>query len=452
MSEQNIHNNIHSEANANNFWLTQPPPSFSQPLPPFTQPLPPFTQPPPIQPMYNLDYQMPFNHPHLSPCNQPAQNYYMPHGGNINNQYYQDQYVPPNQNISNLFSSLPDNIDEEYILQYICPIPKALKDETSIWIEKWLASKEKNTTIKNIKSTDIVEINQISNYVKECKQLLENMCNKKIFMEQNVSTMSESEWKKACSDLILNKKYIDTILKKLDFDTDTMSELKFRLAKRKKKRNRLKRFKSNLKIIKAQQKDEIREINRKIDAWQNTLNENILQEKRVNKTKIEANIVLKGVRGKIEDAKNQLSLLDNLEKLRKCRLQNCVNKRKNPLLENSINKLKVLWHQKLTDYNKEEEELKNMLTEAEAKKHEKREIEIQEKFAEWDHILFGQNFSSHEMVFDNYTFLEIRRGWDKYIVDENKISASSSIPLGWILPVVPCNTDWAKYSNNANIL
>lgn len=45
-----------------------------------------------------------------------------------------------------------------------------------------------------------------------------------------------------------------------------------------------------------------------------------------------------------------------------------------------------------------------------------------------------------------------RRGWDKYVVDENEISASSSIPLGWILPLVPCNTDWAKYSNNANTL
>lgn len=60
-----------------------------------------------------------------------------------------------------------------------------------------------------------------------------------------------------------------------------MSELKFRLAKRRKKRERLRRFKSNLKIIKSQQKDEIREINRKIDAWQNTLKENILKEKRV---------------------------------------------------------------------------------------------------------------------------------------------------------------------------
>jgi len=150
MSEQNIHNNIYSEGNANNFWLTQPPP--------------PFTQPPPIQPICNLDYQMRFNHPHLSPCNQPAQNYYMPYGGNISNQYYQNQYVPSNQNISNSFSSLPDNIDEEYILKYICPIPKALKDETSIWIKNWLANKEKDITIKDEKSTDIVEVNSKNNY------------------------------------------------------------------------------------------------------------------------------------------------------------------------------------------------------------------------------------------------------------------------------------------------
>jgi len=61
-----------------------------------------------------------------------------------------------------------------------------------------------------------------------------------------------------------------------------MSELKFKLSKRKKKRSRLKRLKLNLKIIKSQQKDEIREINRKINDWQNTLKENILKEKQVN--------------------------------------------------------------------------------------------------------------------------------------------------------------------------
>lgn len=60
-----------------------------------------------------------------------------------------------------------------------------------------------------------------------------------------------------------------------------MSELKFKLIKRKNKRNRLKRLKSDLKLIKLQKKDEIKEKHRKIENWQNTLKENIIKEKRV---------------------------------------------------------------------------------------------------------------------------------------------------------------------------
>ena len=100
MSKQNIHN-IYSEVNTNNFWLTLPPPTY--------------TLPQPVQPMYNLDYNMPFIRPHVSLCNTPTQNYCMPYGGNISNQCYQDQHVPSNQNINNSFSSLPDNIDCKYL-------------------------------------------------------------------------------------------------------------------------------------------------------------------------------------------------------------------------------------------------------------------------------------------------------------------------------------------------
>lgn len=71
-------------------------------------------------------------------------------------------------------------------------------------------------------------------------------------------------------------------MESLNLDDNIMSELKLKLSKRKKKRNRLKRLKLNLKIIKSQQKDEIREINRKINSWQSTLKENILKEQRVN--------------------------------------------------------------------------------------------------------------------------------------------------------------------------
>jgi len=79
----------------------------------------------------------------------------------------------------------------------------------------------------------------------------------------------------------LLQKQIDTMITTLHFDAESLSELKFRLAKRKKKRDRLKRLKANLKLIKSQKKDEILEINRKIDAWQNALKENILKEERV---------------------------------------------------------------------------------------------------------------------------------------------------------------------------
>lgn len=150
MSEKNIHNNTYSETNANNFWLTRPPP--------------PFITHPPIQPMFNLDYKMPLIRPHIIPCNKPSQNYYMHCDGNISNQHYEDQYVPSNQNVYNSFSSLPNDVDEEYILQYVCPISKPLKDETSIWIEKWLASKEKDITIKNVKSTNVIEVNFKNSY------------------------------------------------------------------------------------------------------------------------------------------------------------------------------------------------------------------------------------------------------------------------------------------------
>lgn len=74
-----------------------------------------------------------------------------------------------------------------------------------------------------------------------------------------------------------------------------------------------------------------------------------------------------------------------------------------------LDKLKELWQQKLTEYNKEEEELKNMLSKAKAEKHEKREIKIQEKLSDWDRVLFGPDFRSHEILFDNlYTFFDIR--------------------------------------------
>lgn len=139
MAEQNINNN---EINTNNFWLTHPPPLFmsSQSM----------------IPIYNSPYRLPYNHSHVSSYNKPAQinSMALPYTS-ISNQNYQDQYIPRGFNINNSFPPLPDNINKEYILKYLCPLQKAPKDKTNIWIENWLSSKERKIVIQNVNSTNV---------------------------------------------------------------------------------------------------------------------------------------------------------------------------------------------------------------------------------------------------------------------------------------------------------
>jgi len=114
-------------------------------------------------------YRMPFIRPHMPFYNQPVQRSPIPLQYNYNiNQYYQDQYVSYNQDmISTSFPVLPNNIDKEYILNYLCPVQKGPKDNTNIWIENWLISKEKDIALQNVKSTNVevhLEINKYCIY------------------------------------------------------------------------------------------------------------------------------------------------------------------------------------------------------------------------------------------------------------------------------------------------
>lgn len=153
MSEQNYHSNRFSEVNANNFWLTQPPPFYTP-----TQNM---------TPMYNLNYRPSFIDSRASLCNKldqrPAPPPYNCNNSNLN---YQSQYLPYYQSTSNSFPPLPENIDEEYIFKYLCPLKKPLKDETTIWIENWLANKDKGIKIQKVKQTSIkvISLNKLIEY------------------------------------------------------------------------------------------------------------------------------------------------------------------------------------------------------------------------------------------------------------------------------------------------
>lgn len=183
--------------------------------------LPVFTPSQSMIPVYNLDYRVPFFRPHnVSLHNEPALENRIALPCNIGHLKHQDHYVSSNQNKST-FPPLLDNIDEEYILKYLCPPKTALKDGTfNIWFENWIASKGYKIPTPNSKSTNVevhsknnniftiktlillfFKIHKISSKLKRCKILLESIKNIKQLMEKNILTMNETEWKKACSDL-----------------------------------------------------------------------------------------------------------------------------------------------------------------------------------------------------------------------------------------------------------
>lgn len=139
MAKQNNHNTP-PDANANHFWLTCPPPQLFMPSQPLT-------------PTYNR--MPPSIHPRVPLYNQPAKESTVPlsYSCNISNQSYKNQFVSNNQNIiSTSFPVLPDNIDKEYILKYLCPVHKCPKDKTTVWIENWLIGKGKDIALENVKS------------------------------------------------------------------------------------------------------------------------------------------------------------------------------------------------------------------------------------------------------------------------------------------------------------
>lgn len=141
MAKQNMNiNSTYSEINPNNFWLTHPPPSL------MTSQL--------ATPIYNFDYRTPFIHPNFSYNTPTSVNSMLSYNYNNSDIDFQNRFIPFNQNSSNSFPPLPDNIDEEYILKYLCPLPKPPKDETNVCIDNWLASKSNEITL-GVKSTNV---------------------------------------------------------------------------------------------------------------------------------------------------------------------------------------------------------------------------------------------------------------------------------------------------------
>ncbi|KAL1117821.1 hypothetical protein AAG570_004136 [Ranatra chinensis] len=189
---------------------------------------------------------------------------------------------------------------------------------------------------------------------------------------------------------------------------------------------------------------------RRIDMWLDKMKEEVERTRREESIKREADLVLSEVTRKKSEAKRTMNLLNTLGKLRNARVQTMENRgeRVSQLETASFNqvieKLKKYWVDQLNGYNLEEHGLRVMLNDAEVVRSDV-ELSLKKQILqEWDEALFGKRDGATDPEPQNLEQLvAIRYCWDNYLCEDNAI-LSSSIPLGWVVPTGPSNSDWAS--------
>ncbi|KAG7205072.1 hypothetical protein KM043_005450 [Ampulex compressa] len=181
------------------------------------------------------------------------------------------------------------------------------------------------------------------------------------------------------------------------------------------------------------------------DSWIRKEQAVIDREKQEENLRRDADMILSDVRGKRNDAKKYLSLLQELQNLRNIKI-NIARARGEHLscaadeaFNNIIAKLMEQWSTLDREYSIEEQGLKLMLKTDNEKKFEKQKKNL---FDDWENILFGRKILiSDQSPRDLHNIVIVRSAWDKYINCDND---ASTIPIGWIVPDKPSSAAWQK--------
>lgn len=246
-------------------------------------------------------------------------------------------------------------------------------------------------------------------------------------------TLSDEEWQSAVQNINTNKKVIkDTIIKISKNGLDINRKL---VIKRRAKRLRLKRLREERKKEREERIRQNKENSRRIDENLQKIKDNIEKAKQEEEAKFQADIVLKEVLRKKHDAKKSIAKLEALVKLRKAKENTAkgqgqsVSEVETNAFHDNIDRLKSLWMHKLSDYEKEEIELRKTLE----KQNVDTETDLQaSNIVKWRKALFGgQSNPQFDFKGDLERFISVRAEWDQYIDDGPE---STPIPIGWVYP------------------
>ncbi|XP_012281757.1 programmed cell death protein 7 [Orussus abietinus] len=307
--------------------------------------------------------------------------------------------------------------------------------------------------VEEIASTDKIsykdkKVSQLK--ISEAKTALittHRLCNKlkSIHSKLKDGELSGTEWKEKLKECKEIKGTISELLEKLK-DPEFNGNLVKALKMRKKKRLREKRKRAKNKVEKAFITERRVRLHTEADMWIKNKQDIIEREKQEDNMRKDADIILADVRGKRNDAKRFLGLLQELQNLRKVKA-NIARARGEHLssaadetFSNIIVRLIEQWTALDRDYSLEEQGLKLMVK---ADNELKIEKQTRSTFKEWEHAIFGKKYPSFDFSQkDLNAFITLRKAWDTYVRYDGE---GSPIPVGWIMPDVPSSAAWQKY-------
>lgn len=206
------------------------------------------------------------------------------------------------------------------------------------------------------------------------------------------------------------------------------------VEKRLKKRNRIKKRKTELDALKkcAVKNRELK--HQQIDQWLNKNAEKIREHRCQVENKQRAEEVLTEVKSLKNDAAKYVQTFDSLQELYRIRNKDkAIGDRE---FNREIEKLKKKWFDASMKYESEEKRLRTFLN-------------CSNNLQEWQETIFGDIKNDDIFLLKRNEnglgkLIEIRSQWDSFIVsDENPYG--SSIPLGWAIPNANPTNHWIAY-------
>ncbi|XP_018565312.1 programmed cell death protein 7-like [Anoplophora glabripennis] len=331
-----------------------------------------------------------------------------------------------------------------------------------LWIDSWL---QQNCVYRPIPKVKInkgnnLSINDAQKSLKECLGLLDKLAETQQNLQDNVASMSTTEWKQKTVEIGVIKDQFTRLMSKFE-NNEAIFALKRAVDKRKKKRLREKKKKGFWKQKLSEKYENRSKLHKSIDEWLRGMKEEVEKAKMEEDMQKDADCVLAEVTKKKSDARKQLSLVSSLTKLRSVRDQIAGQRGERVSLEDRqafnviTEKLIRMWESSMKTYTIEEHGLRLMIEKTASEDSKTARLAKERKLlGEWYRIFFGlrqvipqENQSYWALTAaerDTETFIAIRKSWDTFLVSPSN-EMGSKIPFGWALPDAAASENWTKY-------